>query len=480
VNLPWIGTPGQAARLSALPDQALQDVPCHPALVGVPVPTELAASVSRRRWSVARSALSLCSERADLRFERSPQRFLVADAAEQVGFVLVRQAGAFADDVSPQATADAEGREQAEPGAPNHLEEARAEDVPEGHRLEPGQGEGQNQRVQENRDPHPDGRKPSMAAGDDRAPDVELGEPDEDGERGRAQAQQGGAGVPGATGWRSAAATTRPRRGMSARIGRSEIQRPGLFMVLLPRSIGGPATGGDLVGRPSAWEARFEGLLAEGPLSPFPCAVGGAGGRVRDRSGIPAARRSWRARRLERRARPRRSRGYAQAVLFVLLSDTTSGTAFRKSAARGCRLLVALLKRSTRKNYSGSQKPFSMRGLWGFASDFLSSGVKTPWVRRQSSFGGPSKESVKLPSAKVACFPRKRGRRAQGLLGGEKRRGDQEAASNFLPCPDEHWASLQASARSEQRPGQPRRRSVRASGLAKRRERQPGGREADR
>ena len=47
-------------------------------------------------------------------------------------------------------------------------------------------------------------------------------------------------------------------------------------------------------------------------------------------------------------------------------------------------------QRPTQENYSGSQKPFSMRGLWGFASDFLSSCVKTPWVRRQSSFGASS------------------------------------------------------------------------------------------
>ena len=53
--------------------------------------TELAASVSRRRWSVAPSALSFCAERADLRFERAALRFLLADAAEQVGFVLVRE-----------------------------------------------------------------------------------------------------------------------------------------------------------------------------------------------------------------------------------------------------------------------------------------------------------------------------------------------------------------------------------------------------
>ena len=104
------------------PALAVRNVAGHLALVGAPIAAEAAGGVAGSGLSGAHSARDLRSQRAGFRFKRIVLRFEVADAAEQVRFIALGQAGALAD-VGPEASADAESREEAKPSAPRDLEQ---------------------------------------------------------------------------------------------------------------------------------------------------------------------------------------------------------------------------------------------------------------------------------------------------------------------------------------------------------------------
>jgi hypothetical protein len=238
-----------AQRLDELKAAALCS--CASAKLPRRIAAEAAGGVAGSGLSGARSARDLRSQRADFRFKCIALRFDVADAAEQVRFIALGQAGALADDVGPEASADAESREDAKPSAPRDLKQARAQDVPQRRRLQSGEGERDDERVQEDGDRDPDGGQSAVTPADDGAPHVHLGESDEHGERRRADPKEGGAGFRCdllAVG----SDDDKAKAGDERKDGEKRDPAAGMGHGLPFRVRRRISTGGDLVGRPSA------------------------------------------------------------------------------------------------------------------------------------------------------------------------------------------------------------------------------------
>jgi hypothetical protein len=183
-----LGRQCSGARRPAL---AVRNVAGHLALVGAPIAAEAAGGVAGSGLSGARSAGSAF----DLRSKRIALRFEVADAAEEVRFIALGKARSLRDDVGPQASADAERRQEPQAGAPGGLGPPRAQDHPERSSFKTRERQRDDESVQEDGDGDPDRGQAAMAPADDSASDVDLGEPDEDGERRGARPEECRAGL---------------------------------------------------------------------------------------------------------------------------------------------------------------------------------------------------------------------------------------------------------------------------------------------